>query len=199
MNQRQASFARTSVLTTTEGAATPAGERRGWIATALAAAALSFACGCGGAPQGGSGASAATPGSPAAAFEGTYPATWSGVATVNGEAVTGTLTGVITVTALDDDDILMAWQVEGNAPSGTITFAVAGNQATAMGTGTGGSCWVGTLSNGDRQTNCGTTATAQMNGDTLIQSQTGTLTGVTPDNVQYAGTYEGSWTGVRAQ
>ena len=198
MHQRQASFARTSLLSTTGGAATPGADRR-WMAAALAVAAMSFACGCGGAPQGGSGASAATPGSPAAAFEGTYPATWSGVANVDGETVTGTTTGVITVTALDDNDILMAWQVQGNAPSGTITFAVAGNQATAIGDATGGSCWVGTLSNGDRQTNCGTTATAQMNGDTLIQSQTGTLTGVTPDNVQYAGTYEGAWTGVRAQ
>ena len=106
-------------------------------------------------------------------------------------------TAVITVTAEDDHDILMAWQVGANAPSGTITFAVEGTSATASGSGTGGSCWMGRLTNGNQQTTCATSATAEIAGDVLTQNQTGTIQGTTPSGVAYTGTYTGSWTGTR--
>jgi hypothetical protein len=173
--------------------------------SALAIVAMTIATGCGGAPSSGGseGTSAAAPGSPAAAFEGDYQATWSATATISSPAgvppQTGTLSAVIKVTALDDSDIMMAWQVQGNAPSGTITFAVAGNQLTPVGSATGGTCWTGVLPNGNTQTSCATSATTEIDGNTLVQHQSGTLTGTTPSNEPYSGTYVGTWTGVRGQ
>jgi hypothetical protein len=104
---------------------------------------------------------------------------------------------VITVTAPDSNDILMAWQVGSNAPSGTIAFAVNGDSATATGIGTGGTCWMGQLTNGNLQTSCALTATAAIMGDTLTQHQTGTAKGVTPAGVPYTAIYDGTWTGMR--
>jgi hypothetical protein len=169
--------------------------------------------GCGGGNSGGSDPSGGSAGesgagsapvsasSPAAAFVGRYQATWSSVATFSSPAgtppVSGSLSGVITVTALDDADVLMAWQVEGNAPSGTITFAVTGDHAIAVGSATGGSCWVGQLPNGSSQTSCATTASASIEGNTLTQPQTGTFTGTTAQGIAYSGTYGGTWTGTR--
>jgi hypothetical protein len=92
-------------------------------------------------------------------------------------------------------DITMAWQVGANAPNGTITFAVQGTSATATALGTGGTCWSGTLTNGNQQTTCATSATAMLVGDQLSQRQTGTIAGVTAEGVAYTGTYEGIWTG----
>jgi hypothetical protein len=139
--------------------------------------------------------------SPAAAFAGQYQATWSSTATIASppglQPQSYTDTAVITVTASDASNITMAWQVGANAPSGTITFAVQGTSATATGLGTGGTCWMGTLTNGNEQTTCATTATAELVGDQLSQRQTGTINGTTPEGVPYAGTYEGIWTGTR--
>jgi len=149
-------------------------------------------------PDGGSPEAA----SPAAAFAGQYPATWSSTATITSpEGIppqSYTDTAVITVTALDDSDIAMAWQVGANAPSGTIDFAVQGTSASASALGTGGTCWTGTLTNGSQQTTCATSASAELVGDQLSQRQTGTVTGVTPEGVAYTGTYQGIWTGTRA-
>lgn len=155
---------------------------------------------CGGA--GDPSSSAAPDGSPATAdFIGQYQSTWSATAYVTSPAGVPpqpyTDTAMITVTATDDADISMAWQVGSNAPSGTITFAVQGDSATATGIGTGGTCWTGVLTNGNQQTTCATTATAEIVGDQLSQRQTGTITGTTPDGVAYTGTYEGIWTGTR--
>ncbi len=61
---------------------------------------------------------------PALAFVGEYEATWSATATITWPA--GTLaqsytdTALITVSAEDDHEILMAWTVGNNLPSGTI-------------------------------------------------------------------------------
>jgi hypothetical protein len=140
-------------------------------------------------------------GSAAAAFVGTFQATWVSTATITSPvgipAQSYTDTAVITVTARDSNDILMAWQVGSNAPSGTIVFAVNGDSATATGIGTGGTCWMGQLTNGNQQTSCALTATAAIMGDTLTQHQTGTAKGVTPAGVPYTAIYEGTWTGLR--
>jgi hypothetical protein len=150
--------------------------------------------GCGGAPG-------ANPSSAAAAFAGTYHATWQSIAYITSPPGVPPQpysdTAVITVTAEDDHDILMAWQVGSNAPSGTIAFAVAGKSAMAAAMGTGGTCWMGHLTNGNQQTTCATSADATIDGATLTQSQTGTVDGVTPQGVHYAGTYQGAWTGTR--
>jgi hypothetical protein len=139
--------------------------------------------------------------SPAAAFAGQYQATWSSTATITSpEGIppqSYTDTATIDVTAIDDGDIGMAWQVGANAPSGTITFAVQGTSAAATALGTGGTCWMGTLTNGNQQTTCATSATAAIVGDQLSQRQTGTIAGTTPEGVAYTGTYEGIWTGTR--
>jgi hypothetical protein len=139
------------------------------------------------------------PASAAAAFAGQYQATWSSTATITSPAgippQSYTDSALITVTATSDMDITMAWQVGANAPNGTITFAVQGTSATATALGTGGTCWSGTLTNGNQQTTCATSATAMLVGDQLSQRQTGTIAGVTAEGVAYTGTYEGIWTG----
>jgi hypothetical protein len=167
---------------------------------------------CGGSPSGshepassGSDESAAmtapdgAPASAAAAFAGQYQSTWSSTATITSPSgvppQSYTDAALITVTATDDTQITMAWQVGANAPSGSITFAVQGTSATATALGTGGTCWSGTLTNGSQQTTCATSATAVLVGNQLSQRQTGTVAGVTPEGVAYTGTYEGIWTG----
>jgi hypothetical protein len=182
------------------------------FAAPLAVVALAFASGCGGAspegdpsptvsstgPTGSASNDTASPGTSAAAFEGTFQATWSGTALVNGESIpSDPLTGTITVTASGDAGVHMDWVVDGNQPSGSITFAVQGSAATATGIATGGVCWMGVLPNGNHQTTCAMTATAQIDGTTLTQHQAGTIDGVTPENVPYSGTYDGTWVGTR--
>src|SRR5205814_5807591 len=95
-------------------------------------------------------------GSPAvksAAFVGTYAATFDATSTFSSPPGTPPMsysdTGIITVTAKDADTILMAWKVGSNAPSGTIEFTVAGAPGSAN--GSGGTAWMGRLSNGAQQ------------------------------------------------
>ena len=137
------------------------------------------------------------------AFAGRFQATWSSVATITSPPGVSpqdyTDTAVIDVTAFGDRDVEMKWQVGANAPSGTITFEVNGDSAIATGIGTGGTCWMGRLTNGALQTTCATSADAEIQGDELVQHQTGTISGVTPDNVAYTGTYEGTWRGTRVR
>jgi hypothetical protein len=182
------------------------------FAAPFAIVALAFASGCGGAsPEGDPSPSASSKGSTgspssdtsstgssASAFEGTFQATWSGTALVNGESIpSDPLTGTITVTAPGVTGVRMDWVVDGNQPSGSITFAVQGSAATATGIATDGVCWMGVLPNGNHQTTCAMTATAQIDGNTLTQHQAGTIDGVTPENVPYSGTYDGTWVGTR--
>ena len=186
---------------------------RSLFAAPFAVVALAFASGgCGGASPGGdpsptasstgstgsASSDTASAGSSAAAFEGTFQATWSGTALVSGESIpSDPLTGTITVTASGDAGVRMDWGVDGSQPAGSITFAVQGSAATATGIATGGVCWMGVLPNGSHQTTCAMTATAQIDGTTLTQHQTGTIDGVTPENVAYSGTYDGTWVGTR--
>jgi hypothetical protein len=157
----------------------------------FAVVALAFASGCGGAsPVGGpspTGSSTGAIGSPSsdtsstgsstAAFEGTFQATWSGTALINGESIpSDPLTGTMTVTASGDAGVRMDRVVDGNQPSGSITFAVQGSAATATGIATGGVCWMGVLPNGNHQTTCAMMATAHIDGTTLTQHQAGTIT-----------------------
>ncbi len=177
-----------------------------WLAMMLCV--LSSACGGGDDANGVltdriAGQDGLVPGSaaPVLAFVGEYEATWSASATITSAAGAFAQsyadTALITVSAEDDREILMAWTVGNNLPSGTIRFAVTGNVATATGIGTGGSCWTGSLTNGNQQTTCATFATAQLDGDRLVQHQTGQIRGITPGGLDYAGTYEGTWTGTR--
>jgi hypothetical protein len=159
---------------------------------------IASAIGCGS----NAGSGGANSGSPAAAFSGRFQATWSGVLSFSSPAgeppqnVTAG-TAVITVTTEGDNDVVMAWQVTGSPPSGTITFAVSGAEATAIGSATGGSCYVGSIGDGVQATVCATTASAEIAGDALTQTQTGTFTGMNSQGVPVAGSYEGAWTGVR--
>jgi hypothetical protein len=143
---------------------------------------------------GGSGGEAAAP---SAAFVGTYNATFSGVSTFSSPpgtpAMAYTDAGMITVTAKDADTIVMAWKVGANPPSGTIEFQLSGTS----GSGTGGSPWMGRLSNGAQQTSWCDVCGAAMVGDKLTQTQEGHFEGVTATGVPYAGTYTGSWIGTR--
>jgi hypothetical protein len=155
---------------------------------------VASAIGCGA----NAGAGGASPGAPADIFAGHYQATWSGVWTTDGEApVNATGAATMTVSAEDDQDILMTWQIADAPPSGSITFVVSGSVATATGIATGGSCYAGALSNGDQATVCATTAAANIDGDTLTQTQTGTFTGVNAQGAPVTGTYSGMWTGIR--
>jgi hypothetical protein len=58
--------------------------------------------------------------------------------------------------------------------------------------------WTGVLTNGNTQTNHQTcTADLSGAGGTLVVTCDGTITGVTPQGVQYAGNYHGAWTGTK--
>lgn len=139
-------------------------------------------------------------GSSGTGWSGTYDAAYTGTGTVGGAGpVSYTDTGVINVTDQPDGQILMAWQVGGNAPSGTILFRVDGASAATAGSGVGtdGSCFSGTLANGNLQTTCCEVCSATLNGVTLTQAQQGRFNGTTPQGVAYSGTYSGTWTGKR--
>jgi hypothetical protein len=151
-------------------------------------------CASGGeSPEGPGGAS-----DPSAAFVGTYAATFSATSTFSsppGLPPMGyTDTGTITVTAKDAETILMAWRVGNNAPSGTIEFKVTGGS----GSGTGGTPWMGRLSNGNTQTSWCDVCGASIMGGKLTQTQQGHFEGITPTGIPYAGTYVGAWSGTRA-
>jgi hypothetical protein len=160
----------------------------------LAGAMLMFGCG-------GGGSGGASPNSPAAAFVGTFQSVWTSTAIITSPPGVPPQsyndTGVITVTAQDDHDIEMSFQVGANAANGSITFSVNGSSAVATGTGTGGSCWMGKLNNGNQQTTCATSARATIAGNMLTQSQSGNIRGTTLAGVAYTGTYQGTWTGTR--
>jgi hypothetical protein len=151
--------------------------------------------GCGGGNDGTPGAGVG----PSAAYVGTFAATFDAVSSFSSPAgippMSYTDTGTITVTAKGADTILMAWKVGNNPPSGTIEFKVDGPSGNAS--GTGGTPWMGTLSNGARQTSWCDVCGASIDGDKLTQSQQGHFEGVTATGIPYSGTYAGSWTGTR--
>ena len=146
------------------------------------------------------GSSSSGSGSAPAGFAGTYQATWSSTATFDTPAglpaASYTDTGVITVTAQGANEIAMVFKVGSNPTSGSLTFVVNGDSATATAIATGGTCFMGTLTNGAQQTTCATQATAHLDGDQLTQAQSGKVTGVNA-GVSYSGTYQGTWTGTR--
>jgi hypothetical protein len=149
----------------------------------------------GNAPGGGGGATA-----PSAAYVGTYQASFSAISTFSSPpgtpAASYTDSGTITVTAKGPDAILMAWKVDSNAPSGTIEFQLTGTQGIAS--GTGGTPWMGRLTNGAQQTTWCDVCGAALEGNKLTQTQQGHFQGITTAGVPYAGTYQGSWTGTRS-
>jgi hypothetical protein len=159
---------------------------------ALLALAL-VGCASGTEPPGGG------PGAASAAFVGTYAATFTATSTFSsppGLPPAGYAdNGVITVTAKDADTILMAWRVGNNPPSGTIEFKVSGGGVSAS--GTGGTPWMGRLTNGARQTSWCDVCGASLAGEKLTQTQQGHFEGITATGVPYAGTYVGAWSGTR--
>jgi hypothetical protein len=148
-------------------------------------------------PPGGAGGSG--PGTaPSAAFVGTYAATFDAVSTFSsppGVPPAGySESGSITVTASGPDSITLAWRVGNNPPSGSIEFKLGGGSGSA----TGGTPWMGRLDNGSQQTSWCDVCGVSMMGDKLTQTQQGHFQGVTATGVPYAGTYDGTWTGTRA-
>jgi hypothetical protein len=134
-------------------------------------------------------------------FAGTYSATYSGTYVVSSPADVpngnATSMATITITELSDAEVHASWQVPPNPASGTIDFALSGSKGTATGKQTGGSCFTGTISNGNTQTNCCTSCTITFSGDGFVQPNSGTFTGVTTDGVNYSGTYSGTWIGTK--
>jgi hypothetical protein len=147
---------------------------------------------------GGAGGSGAPAPSAAAAYVGTYAATFSATSTFSSPAGTPpasyTDSATITVTAKGSDGILMAWRVGSNPPSGTIEFKLDGS---GQASGTGGTPWMGRLTNGAQQTSWCDVCSASVSGDKLTQSQQGHFEGVTANGIPYAGTYVGTWSGTR--
>jgi hypothetical protein len=92
---------------------------------------------------------------------------------------------------------VMAWKVGDNPLSGTIEFKVDGAPASA--TGTGGTPWMGRLSNGALQTSWCDVCGASIAGDKLTQTQQGHFEGIASNGYPYSGTYVGTWTGVRTR
>jgi hypothetical protein len=170
--------------------------------TRSSAALIAFAlvgCASGTEPPGGAGGTGGPGAGPSAAFVGTYAATFNATSTFSsppGLPPAGyTDNGIITVTAKDADTILMAWRVGNNPPSGTIEFQVSGGAGNAS--GTGGTPWMGKLSNGNQQTSWCDVCGASVTGDKLTQTQQGHFQGVTATGLPYAGTYVGTWSGTR--
>jgi hypothetical protein len=160
-----------------------------WIWAAPCVLLLAAGCGSSGGTSSGSG------------FAGTYSATYSGTYVVsspadvpNGDA---TSMATITITQLSDTEVRASWQVPPNPASGTIDFALRGSIGTATGKQTGGSCFTGTISNGNTQTNCCTSCSITFSGDGFVQPNSGTFTGVTTAGVNYSGTYSGTWIGTK--
>src|SRR6185436_7980075 len=95
--------------------------------------------------------------------------------------------GIITVTAKDNDTIVLAWRVGNNPPSGTIEFDVGGSAGSAS--ATGGTPWMGRLANGAQQTSWCDVCGVSVMGQTLTQTQQGHFEGITATGVPYAGPY----------
>jgi hypothetical protein len=126
---------------------------------------------------------------------GVYDATFSAVSTFSRPAWPATSyadTGVITVSDTGTG-IELEWQVGSNPPSGVIAFEPAAGGWRA----TGGSAWMGTLTNGSVQTSWCDVCGLRFEGDRLVQDQQGHFEGTTPLGEAYAGTYSGTWTGTR--
>ncbi len=133
-------------------------------------------------------------------YAGTYSATYSGTwQNTSPNTLSGTYTDTATVTVTDkgNNQLELAWKVGNNPPSGTILFAMSGASGTATGAGVGGSCFSGTLTNGNTQTTCCETCSVTFTDKGFVQTQAGKYTGKTPQSVDYAGTYTGTWTGTR--
>jgi hypothetical protein len=165
-----------------------------------------FGAGCGGASgQGGdapsAGGSSAAASSAEGSMAGVYSATYTGSYTATSASGTAsgtsTATATITVTDLGGGEIQTAWQVAPNPPSGVIDFAMSGEDGTATGVPTGGSCFKGLLDNGNTQTNCCTSGSIAFSGSTFTQPNSGTMSGVTAEGESYTGTYAGAWVAER--
>jgi hypothetical protein len=175
------------------------------VAMAMTTAIGIFGAGCGGASGGSDVSGASDHGSVTPSAEGSmagvYSATYSGSYTATSQSGTlngtNTATATITVTDLGAGQIQAVWQLGANPPSGTIDFAMTGEDGTAVGTPTGGACFHGLLDNGNTQTNCCTSCAIAFSGTTFTQPNTGTMTGVTPAGVSYSGTYTGQWVAQR--
>jgi hypothetical protein len=148
---------------------------------------LALTAGCGG-PNG-------------AEYAGTYAATFAANYTnTTPTPSSGSYTDSATVTATDEPngEINLVWQVGTNPPSGTIVFMLDGANGNAVaGSGTGGSCFMGHLTNGNTQTTCCDHCTIVFTAHGFTQDQSGHYSGVTPGGVAYSGTYTGAWTGTR--
>ena len=173
----------------------------GRMAAVLAVAGVgAFGAGCGGASGGASDPVGDTPsseGSMAGVYSATYTGSYSATSmsgTANG---TNTATATITVTDLGDGQIKAVWQLGQNPPSGTIDFAMSGEDGMAVGAPTGGVCFQGVIDNGNTQTNCCTACSIAFSGSSFTQPNTGTMTGVTPTGESYSGTYSGQWVAER--
>jgi hypothetical protein len=175
-----------------------------WIWAAPCILLLAADCGSsGGTSPGSTGTdtSSGTGTSTAGSFAGVYSATYSGTYVVsspagqpNGDA---TSAATITIKELSDTEVRASWQVPPNPTSGTIDFALKGSKGTATGKQTGGTCFTGTIGNGNTQTNCCTKCTITFSEDGFVQPNAGTFTGVTPAGDAYSGTYSGTWIGTK--
>jgi hypothetical protein len=184
----------------------------GWTGRAAVLMALgigTFTVGCGGGSgQGGgepgagnaAGTTSAAPTNDGTADEeasmtGVYAATYSGTYTVNSalgsQSGSNTATATIAVTDLGNGQIKAVWQLGSNT-SGSIDFAMMGEDGTATGVPTGGSCFQG-LIDGDNQTNCCTACSIAFSGTDFTQPNSGTMSGVSADGVPFTGTYSGQW------
>jgi hypothetical protein len=155
------------------------------------------AAGCGS----GGGASASNDGSDGG-YAGVYTATYSGTYVLSSpssmpDGTSSPQTATITITQLSSTEIRAVWQIAPNPKSGAIDFALSGSAGKAVGTPTGGSCFEGVLDGGNTQTNCCTNCSITFSGDTFVQPNAGTFSGVTPDGVDYNGTYTGEWVGTK--
>jgi hypothetical protein len=154
-----------------------------------------FGAGCGGGASSGGGGDPSS--SETSSMAGVYSATYTGSYTATSAAGTtsgtNTATATITITDLGGGRIQALWQLPPNPPSGTIDFAMTGEDGAATGIPTGGACFQGVLENGNTQTNCCTAGSIAFTGTTFTQPNSGTMTGVTAAGVSYTGTYDGTW------
>ncbi len=145
----------------------------------------------------------------AASFAGTYSATFTGTyQNTSPNTASGTVsdTATIVVTNVSASEVELAWQVQGNPPSGTAEFLMSGDNGTLVDAGApvasgagaivGGSCFVGTV-NGNSQKNCCTSCTVSFDGTTMTQPNAGIYAGVNAQGIAYTGTYAGTWTATR--
>jgi hypothetical protein len=158
--------------------------------------------GCGSTSKGGSGDMTDLDASAVSMFAGTFNGTYSGTYVITTPAGqpggSNTESATVTTTVLANGELQMTWQLANEPPSGVIDFVLQGDVGMAVGAQTGGMCFMGTLSNGNTQTNCCTTCSLTFSGnDSFTQPNMGTFTGTTAQGDPYSGTYTGAWTGTR--